>query len=74
MKVGLRLSSYVPDSNVNFETSLKEPTENFMFENTTLEIILETVSKPKPKTSSGKNIFYTTLIIKINVYLEDTLN
>ena len=69
------MSSYVPDSNVNFETSLKELTEeNFMFENATLEIILETVSKPKPKTSSGKNIFSTTLIIEINVYLEDTLN
>ena len=66
------MSSYVPDSNFNFETSLKEPTEeNFLFENATPEIILETVSKPKLKTSSGKDIFSTTLIIEINVYLED---
>ena len=66
------MSSYVPDSNFNFETSLKEPTEeNVLFENATPEIILETVSKPKLKTSSGKDIFSTTLIIEINVYLED---
>jgi len=58
VSVGPRLSSYIPDSNVNFETYLKEPSEeNFVFANITPEIILEIVSKLKPKNSSGKDIF-----------------
>ena len=62
MNVGPRLSSYIPDSNNNFETCIKEPSnENFVFANITPEIILETVSKLKLKNSSGKDNICTKL-------------
>ena len=62
VNLGPRLSSYIPDSNNNFETYLKEPSkENFAFENITPEIILETVSKLKPKNSSG---YISTKLLK----------
>ena len=66
VNVGPRLSSYIPDSNVSFETYLKEPSkENFVFANITPEIILETVSKLKPKNSSGKDNISTKLLMEI---------
>ena len=62
MNIGPRLSSYILDSNVNFETYLKVPSKkNFEFANITPEIILETVSKLKLKNSSGKDNICTKL-------------
>ena len=66
VNVGPRLFSYIPDSNVNFETYLKEPSkENFVFANITPEIILETMSKNKPKNSLGKDNISTKLLKEI---------
>ena len=66
VNVGPRFSSYIPDSTNNFETYLKEPfKENFVFANITQEIILETVSKLKPKNSSGKDNISTQLLKEI---------
>ena len=66
--VGPRLSSYIPEFNVTFETYLNESiNENFVFANITPEIILETVSKLKPKNSSGKDNISTKLLKEIIV-------
>ena len=66
VSVGPRLSSYIPDSNNNFETYLKEPSkESFVFANITPEIMLETVSKLEPKNSSGKENISTKLLKEI---------
>ena len=60
------MSSYILDSNNNFETCLKEPSnENFVFANITPEIILETVSELNPKNSSGKDNISTKLLKEI---------
>ena len=71
VNIGL-MSSYIPVSNDNFETHLKELSkENFVFPNITPEIILETVSKLKPNNSSGKDKISTKLqkeIIESIVY------
>jgi len=64
--VGPRLSSYIPESNVTFETYLNESiNENLVFANITPEIFLETVSKLKPKKSSGKDNISTKLLKEI---------
>ena len=64
--MGSRLSSYIPESNVTFETYLNESlNENIVFANITPEIILETVSKLKPKYSSGKDNISTKLMKEI---------
>ena len=66
VNIGPRLSSYILDSNNNFETCLKEPSnENFVFANITPEIILETVSELNPKNSSGKDNISTKLLKEI---------
>ena len=66
VNVGPRLSSYIPESNVTFETYLNESiNENFVFANITPDIILETVSKLKPKNSSGKDNISTKLLKEI---------
>ena len=64
--MGPRLSSYIPESKVTLETCLNESiNENFVFANITPKIILETVSKLKPKNSSGKDNIFTKLVKEI---------
>ena len=66
VSVGPRLSSYIPESNVTLETCLNESiNENFVFANITPKIILETVSKLKPKNSSRKDNIFTKLVKEI---------
>ena len=62
VKLGPRLSSYIPESNVTFETYLNESiNKNFVFANITPEIILETGSKLKPKNRLYR-LSYSTFI------------
>ena len=61
-----RLSSYIPESNVTFETYLNESiNKNFVFANITPDIFLETVSKLKPENSSEKDNISIKLLKKI---------
>ena len=58
--------SYIPESNVTSETYLNESIhESFFKANITPDIILETVSKLKPKNSSGKDNISTKLLKEI---------
>ena len=64
VSVGPRLSSYIPESNFTFESYLNESiNENFVFANITPDIILETVSKLKPKNSSGRRLLIVSIIL-----------
>ena len=64
--VGPRLAREIPESDKSFQEFMGEPIDqNFIFQHITPEIIFSTLSKLKPKNSSGHDNISTKLLIQI---------
>ena len=64
--IGPELASEIPTSTKNFKEYLKDTVETqFVFQNVTPELIIETMKQLKPKTSSGPDGISTKLLKEI---------
>ena len=63
VNVGPKLANAIQETEITFEDYLKNPArENFVFQNLTPEIVLESVKKLKTKNSAGKDNISTKLL------------